>query len=100
MRRLCQDPVVMHDWVDIIAGDLYTKGFLAEACFKEQGPGGFHYSVCKVLKRPELTKEDFKKKKFAEENLSKIKEAVRDCARTYDLAAVMEFKESGAPEAI
>ena len=83
-----------HDWVGIIPGDLHTKGFLAEACFKEQGPGGFHYLVCKVLKRPKLTKEAFKKKKFAEGNLSKIREAVRDCARAYGLAAVMEFKES------
>ena len=47
-----------------------------------------------MLKRPKLTKEAFKKKKFAEGNLSKIREAVRDCARAYGLAAVMEFKES------
>ena len=41
-----------HEWVGIIPGDMYTKGYLAEACFKEQGAGGFHYLVCKVLKRP------------------------------------------------
>jgi hypothetical protein len=83
-----------HDWVGIIPGDMHTKGYLAEACFKEQGPGGFHYLVHKVLKRPKLTKEAFKKKKFAEGNLSRIREAVRDGARAYGLAAVMEFKES------
>ena len=59
-----------HDWVGIIPGDLHTKGYLAEACYKEQGPGGFHYLVHKVMKRPRVTKEAFKKKKFAEGNLS------------------------------
>ena len=61
-----------HEWVGIIHGDMHTKGYLAEACFKEQGPGGFHYLVCKVLKRPKLTVESFKKKKFADRNLSRI----------------------------
>ena len=40
-----------HDWVGIICGTMHTKGYLAEACFKEQGPGEFHYLVHKVLKR-------------------------------------------------
>ncbi len=83
-----------HEWVGIIPGDMHTKGYLAEACFKEQDPGGFHYLVCKVLKRPKLTVESFKKKKFADGNLSRIREAVTDCARAYGLAAVMEFKQS------
>jgi hypothetical protein len=34
------------------------------------------------------------KKKFAEGNLDQIREAVRDGARAYGLAAVLEFKES------
>ena len=83
-----------HDWVGIIPGVLHTKGYLAEACYKEQGPGGFHYRVHKVTKRPRITKEAFKKKKFAEGNLSRIREGVKDGARAYGLAAVMEFKES------
>ena len=78
----------------IIPGDLHTKGYFAESCFKEQGPGGFHYLIAKVLKRPKLTVESFKKKKFAEGNLDQIREAVRDGARAYGLAAVLEFKES------
>jgi len=44
-----------------------------------QGLGGFHYLACKVFKRPKLTKEAFKKKKSAEGNLGKIREAVMDC---------------------
>jgi hypothetical protein len=46
------------------------------------------------LKRPKLTKEAFKKKKFSEGNLDRIREAVRDGARSYGLAAVPEFKDS------
>lgn len=83
-----------HDWVGIIPGHMHTKGYLAEACFKEQGPGGFQYLVNKVMKRPKLNKEAFKKIKFAEGNLDRIREAVRDSARSYGLAAVLEFKES------
>ena len=83
-----------HQWVGIIPGDMHTKGYLAEACFKEQGCGGFHHLVQKVMKRPKLTKEAFKKKKFAEGNLDRIKEAVQDGARAYSLAAVMLFKKS------
>ena len=83
-----------HDWVGIIPGDLHTKGYLAEACYKEQGPGGFHYLVQKVMNRSRLTKEAFKEKKFADGNLSRIREAVKDGARAYGLAAVIEFKES------
>ena len=45
-----------HDWVGIIPGDLHTKGYPAEACYKEQGPGGFHYLVHKVMKRPRVTR--------------------------------------------
>ena len=78
----------------IIPGDMHTKGYLAEACFKEQGCGGFHHLVQKVMKRPKLTKEAFKKKKFAEGNLDRIKEAVQDGTRAYSLAAVMLFKKS------
>ena len=51
-----------YEWLGIIPGDLHTKGYFAECCFKEQVPGGFHYLVAKVLKRPKLTTEAFKKK--------------------------------------
>ena len=73
---------------------MHTKGYLAEACFKEQDPGGFHYLISKVMNRPKLIKDAFKKKKFADGNLDRIREAARDGAISYGLAAVMEFKES------
>ena len=43
------------------------------------------------MKRPKLTQDAFKKKKFDTGNLLRIKEAVYDCARSYGLAAVIEF---------
>lgn len=83
-----------YNWLGIIPGDLHTKGYLAEACFKEQGPGGFHYLVTNVMKRPKLTTDAFKKKKFSDGNLDRIREAVQDVARSYGLAAVLEFQNS------
>ena len=81
-------------WVGIIPGDLHMKGAFIESCFKEQGPGGFHYLVRTVMKRPHLNEEVFKKKKFEKNNFRWIKEAVRDCGRSYAFAAVHEFKNS------
>ena len=46
------------------------------------------------MKRPKLTRDAFKKKKFDTGNLLRIKEAVYDCARSYGLAAVIEFCNS------
>lgn len=83
-----------YDWAGIIPGDLHTKGYLCEACFKEQGPGGFHYITNKVMKRPKLITDVFKKKKFEAGNQVRIKEAVKDCARSYGVAAVIEFANS------
>ena len=83
-----------HKWVGIIPGDMHTNGHLCEACFKEQGPGGFHFIVNKIMKRPKLIADAFKKNKFGKGNLGRIREAVADCARSYGLAAVMEFHES------
>jgi RNA-splicing ligase RtcB len=67
-----------HQWVGIIPGDMHTKGYLGEAFFKEQGCGGFHHLVQKVMKRPKLTKEAFKKKKICRRELGQDK---RGCAR-------------------
>lgn len=47
-----------------------------------------------VMKRIKVTKEAFGKKKFQEQNLNRINEAVRDGGFAYGLAAVQEFKNS------
>ena len=83
-----------YGWCSEFPGDMHTKGYLCEACFKVMGKGGFHYLIHKVMKRPKLTQEAFGKKKFQEQNLGRIKEAVRDGGLAYGLAAVQEFKKS------
>ena len=30
----------VHEWIGLVPGDMHTKGYFCEACFKEQGPGG------------------------------------------------------------
>ena len=57
-------------------------------------PGGFHYVVNKIMKRPKLVNSAFKKKKFEDSNLLRIREATRDCARAYGISAVVEFAGS------
>ncbi|KAL9978042.1 hypothetical protein ACROYT_G015519 [Oculina patagonica] len=59
------------------------------------GNVGFHYLVHTVMKRPKLTQEAFGKKKSLEQNLSQIKEAVRDGGLAHGLSVVQEFKNSG-----
>lgn len=46
------------------------------------------------MKRPKLTEEAFGKRKFQEQNLNRIKEAVRDGSYAYGLAAIQQFRES------
>ena len=84
-----------YSWVGVIPGDLHIKGYFVESCFKGQGLGGFHYLVSKILKRPiKAHLRCIQKKKFAEGNLDRIREAVLERARAYGLAAVWEFKKS------
>ena len=52
----------VYNWVGIVPGDMRAKGHFCEACFKEQGPGGFHFILNKVMRRPKLTSDAFKKK--------------------------------------
>ncbi|RUA04433.1 MAG: hypothetical protein DSY43_06265, partial [Gammaproteobacteria bacterium] len=81
-------------WMAEIPGDLHAKGHLCEATFKAQEKGGFHHLISKVLKRPKLTTEAFRGKKFQEQNLAHIKEAVRDGSIAYGMAGVQMFKTS------
>ena len=50
--------------------------------------------MIEVLKRKKLTIEAFKSKKFQENFLSQIREAVRDVTEGYCMAAALKFKES------
>jgi ankyrin repeat protein len=83
-----------YGWSTEVPGDMHAKGYLCEAAFKAMGVGGFHKVVNDVMKRPKLTKETFKKRKFQEQNLNRIKESVRDGSRAYGMAAVAEFHKS------
>ena len=78
----------------ICPGDLHDKGYFCKAVFKVHGPSGFHCLLAEVLKRKSLTTAVFKKKKFQEYNLVKVREAIRDCCRAYGLAAALAFIES------
>ena len=73
---------------------MHTKGYLCEATIKAMADGGFHHLMHTVMKRPKLTRETFGKRKFQEQNLSRIKEAVRDGGVAFGLTAVQEFKKS------
>ena len=46
------------------------------------------------MKRPKLVNSAFKKKKFEDSNLLKIREATRDGARVCGIVAVVEFAGS------
>ena len=83
-----------YGWSTEIPGDMHAKGHLCEAAFKAHGKGGFHKVVNDVMKRPKLTEEAFKKRKFQEQNLQHIQEAVRDGSYAYGIAAVHRFKAS------
>lgn len=83
-----------YGWSTEIPGDMHAKGHLCEAAFKAHGKGGFHKVVHDVMKRPKLTEEAFKKRKFQQQNLQHIQEAVRDGSCAYGMAAIYEFKAS------
>ena len=83
-----------YGWSTEIPGDMHAKGHLCEAAFKAHGKGGFHKVVNDVMKRPKLTEEVFRKRKFQKQNLQHIQEAVRDGRCAYGIAAVHEFKVS------
>ena len=72
---------------------MHAKGHLCEAAFKAHEKGGLHKVVTAVMNRPKLTEEAFKKKrKFQEQNLQHIQEAVTDASSAYGVAAVIEFR--------
>ena len=79
-------------WMTEIPGDLHAKGHLCEAVFKAHGKGGFHKIVHDIMNRKKLNKDVFQKRKFQEQNLNDIKEAVRDASQAYGLAVYLNLK--------
>ena len=63
----------LYRWVGICPGDLHNKGYFCEAFFKVHRLSGFHCLLADVLKQTGLTAAVFKKKKFQEYNLVKVR---------------------------
>ena len=63
------------------------KGYVYEVCNNT-------YILQNVLLRKKITNESFGKKKYQEQNLNRIEEAVRDTGAALGIALVMEFKNS------
>ena len=83
-----------YGWCAEVPGDLHTKGYLYEVCKKVMTPGGFMHIVQDVLLRRKIVPESFGKKKFQQQNLSRIEEAVRDISFAFGMAACIEFQKS------
>ena len=79
-----------YKWVGLCPGDLHNKGYFCEAAFKVHGSSGLHYILLEVMKRKRLTTEVFKNKKFQENNLVQVREAVRDVCKSYGIAAALD----------
>lgn len=52
--------------------------------------------IREVLGRVKVTDDSFGQKKFQEQNLSRIEEALRDVAFAFGMAAALEFRSSGS----
>ena len=83
-----------YGWFAEVPGDMHAKGYVYEVCKKVMSPGGFMHILQNVLLRKKITNESFGKKKFQEQNLNRIEEAVRDTGAAFGIALVMEFKNS------
>jgi hypothetical protein len=85
-----------YGWCAEVPGDMHAKGYVYEVCKKVMSPGGFMHILQNVLLRKKITNESFGKKKFQEQNLNRIEEAVRDIGAAFGIALVMEFKNSAS----
>jgi hypothetical protein len=95
-RGLRNRNIATYGWSTEIPGDMHAKGYLCEAAFKAHGNGGLHKVLNVIMKRPKLTKEVFKKRKFQDNNLNRIKEGVRDASESYGMAAIAAFQCSAS----
>ena len=85
-----------YGWCAEVPGDMHAKGYLYEVCKKVMSPGGFMHIIREVLGRVKVTDDSFGQKKFQEQNLSRIEEALRDVAFAFGMAAALEFRSSGS----
>ena len=61
---------------------MHAKGYLCEAAFKAHGSRGLHKILNVIMKRPKLTKEAFKKRKFQDQRRrSRCKSVIRNGCR-------------------
>jgi hypothetical protein len=75
-----------YGWAAEVPGDMHAKRYMS--------PGGFVHILQNVLMRKKITAESFGKKKFQDQNLNRLQEAVCDTSMAFGIAAVLEFKES------
>ena len=87
---------VAYGWCSEVPGDMLAKGYLYEVCKKVMKPGGFMHILCNVISRTKINDDSFGQKKFQEQNLNRIEEAVRDMGISFGMAAVLEFRDSSS----
>ena len=85
-----------YGWCAEVPGDMHTKGYLYQVCKKVMKPGGFMHILCNVLSRTKVNDDSFGQKKFQEQNLNRIEEAVQDMGVSFGMAAVLEFRDSSS----
>ena len=73
---------------------MHAKGYFYEVCQKVMSPGGMMHIIREVLNRKKIIDESFGKKKFQEQNLGRIEEALRDVSFGIGIAAAVEFEKS------
>ena len=85
-----------YGWCAEVPGDMHAKGYCYEVCKKVMIPGGFMHILRDVLLRKKIIPESFGKKKFQEQNLKRIEEAIRDTSVAFGMAACIEFHKSAS----
>ena len=73
---------------------MHAKGYVYEVCKKVMSPAGFMHMLQNVLARKKIMNKSFGKKKFQEQNLNRIEEAVHNVAAAFGVASVLQCKNS------
>lgn len=83
-----------YGWCAEVPGDMHAKGYLYEVCKKVMKPGGLMHILCNAISWTKITEGSFGQKRFQEQNLNRIEEAVRDMGVAFGMAAVLEYRDS------